>query len=73
MTNVNALLGVACPECEQDDCFYIQAEAMFTVTDDGTECEGDVEWDNNSTIRCSSCAHSGKVAEFTALVAEAEA
>ncbi len=46
MTNTNCLEGIQCPQCGNADRFRIVATSLFTVTDDGTEDHGDVEWDS---------------------------
>ncbi|HTU44889.1 MAG TPA: hypothetical protein VMF91_07495 [Bryobacteraceae bacterium] len=66
MTNTNCLANIRCPECLSEDEFYIEASVLAVVSDDGAEAaNGDFYWEEQSTIRCSQCAHSGTVAEFT--------
>jgi hypothetical protein len=64
--NTNCLQGIACPKCGCGEGFKIAATAVFTVTDDGTECDGDVEWQDDDFIQCGACYHGGEVADFTA-------
>lgn len=62
--NENCLEGVSCPKCGQDKRFWIEGEAMFDVTDDGTTEFQDVEWDDDSLCRCRECGHQGILAAF---------
>lgn len=64
--NKNCLAGFRCPHCNADGLFKIVAKALFEVRDDGTECVGDVEWDDNSFCECGGCKFRGKVKNFTA-------
>jgi DNA-directed RNA polymerase subunit RPC12/RpoP len=65
MPNENCLKGIRCPECGQEDKFKIVGVAVFTVTDEGTDEFYDVEWDDDSTIRCTQCNHVGALREFS--------
>ena len=64
MANENCLSGIKCPDCGQEDKFYIVASAEFEVTDDGTDTHSGVGWDNESHIRCAECGAAGKVKHF---------
>ena len=55
MTNTNCLEGIQCPACGNEDRFRIAGKAFFTVTDDGTDDYGDVEWDDDSDAECAEC------------------
>jgi len=64
--NTNCLKGVKCPKCGQEDTFKIEASCLFTVTDDGTEDEGNGhEWDDTNYCECFDCGYHGTVADFT--------
>lgn len=63
--NENCLVGFRCPACGSNSVFEIEAKALFRVEDDGAECVGDVEWDDDSFCRCAGCKHIGKVKDFT--------
>jgi Zn ribbon nucleic-acid-binding protein len=64
--NTNCLEGMKCPKCGQEDTFKIAASCLFTVTDDGTQDEGNGhEWDDTNYCECSACGHHGTVADFT--------
>ena len=62
----NCLKGIRCPKCQNDNSFSISAFVTAEVTDDGATAAGDMEWDGESCIRCSTCEHSGTVNEFHA-------
>ncbi len=64
MANVNCLLGVMCPKCEQEDRFYITATACWEVCDDGTGEYEDVAWDDDSDCTCAVCGKSGVLKDF---------
>jgi Zn ribbon nucleic-acid-binding protein len=64
MVNSNCLLGIKCPDCGNEDRFYIQSTAVMYVTDDGAECRGDTEWNEDSHAECPQCERSGKLALF---------
>ena len=64
--NTNCLKGIRCPKCQNDNSFSISAFVTAEVTDDGATAAGDMEWDGESCIRCSTCEHSGTVNEFHA-------
>jgi Zn ribbon nucleic-acid-binding protein len=64
--NTNCLEGMKCPKCGQDDSLKIEATCIFTVTDDGTEDEGNGhEWGDTNYCECPDCGHHGTVADFT--------
>jgi hypothetical protein len=48
MTNTNCLEGIRCPDCGNEESFRIAAKTIVTVTDDGIEDHGDMEWDDDS-------------------------
>jgi hypothetical protein len=64
MTNTNCLEGIQCPQCGGEDRFRISATSTFTVTDDGTEDHGDVEWDDDNYAECTGCHHRGTLKDF---------
>jgi hypothetical protein len=63
--NTNCLEDFTCPECGWAGDFIIWTTAPFRVTDDGTEQQGPVEWNEDNQCACGKCAHHGTVAEFT--------
>jgi Zn ribbon nucleic-acid-binding protein len=55
-----------CPKCHQEDGLKIEATCIFTVTDDGTEDEGNGhEWGDTNYCECPDCGHHGTVSDFT--------
>jgi hypothetical protein len=53
-TNTNCLTGMECPGCKSDGPFTIQATALFTIHNVGTQALGDVEYDEG-LVHESSC------------------
>lgn len=64
MVNINCLEGISCPDCGNEERFYIQSTAVMFVTDDGAECRSDIEWDDDSHTQCPVCERSGRLVEF---------
>ena len=66
MTNDNCLRNIACPKCKSDDHFYIVATITAYVTDDGADIANhtDMEWDDDSPIRCPDCGETGQLSRF---------
>jgi hypothetical protein len=65
MANENCLENIACPNCGQEDRFFITATCRAKVMDDGVDYAEDYEWADDSPIQCVVCHHSGRVIEFT--------
>jgi hypothetical protein len=53
-----------CPACGHEQSFRIVGKTMFTVTDDGTEDHGDVEWNDDSYAECPECQRHGTLKDF---------
>jgi hypothetical protein len=64
MTNTNCLKHIQCPACGNEEWFRIAARTMATVTDDGVEDHGDMEWDDDSYAECAACLRHGTLREF---------
>jgi hypothetical protein len=64
MSTVRKHWGLACPNCQSDEHLQIAITAIAHLSCDGTEPEGDHEWDKDSYIRCGHCAHDGTVRDF---------
>ncbi len=64
MTNTNCLENFKCPACGNEESFRIAATTIATVTDDGTEDHGDMEWDDDSYAECPKCYRHGTVKDF---------
>jgi hypothetical protein len=62
--NENCLEGLRCPECYQEDTIRIVGQALFTVTDDGTSTEGDIDWGDDSFASCPACNYEGNLWDF---------
>lgn len=56
--------GLSCPACGQADELCIMITTLARVTADGSEPQGDHEWDDTSYCRCPDCGHAGTVADF---------
>jgi len=74
MANTNCLDGIRCPECGQEDGFYIDVVILATVymTDNGYDDEegAGTEWGDDSDIRCGDCDHLGQVRDFRTTIKE---
>jgi hypothetical protein len=66
MPNTNCLEGIRCPDCGNEDAFYIESTAIMYVTHDGAESRGDTQWNDESHAQCEKCQRSGKLAHFKA-------
>jgi hypothetical protein len=64
MTNTNCLENIKCPDCGNEESFRIAGTAIFTVTDDGTEDYGDIEWDDDRYAECRECHRHGTLKDF---------
>jgi len=65
-TNMGCLQGIKCPKCGNENGFGIASESTFSVSDDGTDDHGDVEWTGTSWIQCDKCEEEGEMWEFQA-------
>ena len=66
MPNLMTLFDLKCPACGQAEELLIDIKTLARVTADGSEPEGDHEWEDTSFCRCAECGHDATVAEFTA-------
>jgi hypothetical protein len=64
MTNTNCLDNIKCPACGNEESFRIAATTIVTVTDDGTDDPGDMEWDDDSYAECTQCYRHGTLKDF---------
>lgn len=62
--NTNCLEGLRCPKCGKHGPFHIAISALATVTDDGVQHYGDIEWSDDSYCDCPACDESGIVQDF---------
>jgi hypothetical protein len=72
MTNTNCLNRIRCPKCRQQDRFFIDGNARFEVTDDGSEAVGQHEWNDASMTRCPECLHAAPLKDFRVLPPDPE-
>ena len=72
--NTNCLEGIRCPECGQEDGFYIDVVIHATVymTDNGYDEESgaEMDWDDDAFMRCGDCDHSGQARDFRTAIKE---
>jgi hypothetical protein len=52
--------GLRCPQCGDDENLNIQCSVWVKLFEDGTETDGDHDWDSNSPASCS-CGWEGRV------------
>jgi hypothetical protein len=64
MTNINCLENIACPNCRNADRLNIVVTAVATITDDGVEVTGAVDWHDRSFMSCPNCRHDGTFGQF---------
>ncbi len=64
MSNSNCLEGMACPECDYDKRFDITAITVATITDEGSDDHGDLEYDDTARCVCCGCGHVSTVGVF---------
>ena len=70
--NLKDTFGLGCPACGQADELCIMITTLARVTADGSEPEGDHEWEDTSYCDCPECGHAGVVADFDQSISEAE-
>jgi len=63
-TNEGCLSGRRCPKCGQFGWFKIAFEGLADVTDEGSDDEGNHEWDEDSFCRCPECGFMGEARDF---------
>ena len=65
MSNENCLAGMRCPKCGSYGSFGISVSGWADAcTDDGIDCVGDIEWDDDSACQCKECKHTDIVGNF---------
>lgn len=62
--NTNCLAGMECPVCASEGPFRIVVRSWATVSDEGTEEFGDIEWDDQSGCSCLDCKHMASIQDF---------
>ena len=63
---------LGCPACGQANELVIAITTLARIAPDGSDPEGDHEWDETSYCRCPDCGHHGTVADFTQAASVAE-
>ena len=71
-TDLHDVFDLGCPACGQANELVIMITTLARITPDGSEPEGDHEWDDTSYCRCTECGHDGTVGDFTQTVSDAE-
>lgn len=71
-TDLRDVFHLGCPACGQANELVIMITTLSRVTPEGSEPEGDHEWDEASYCRCPECGHDGNVADFTQTISDAE-
>jgi hypothetical protein len=69
--NLRSEYGMACPECGAAQTLTINIRCSAILSIDGSEAQGDHEWEPTSDCFCDECGHNGVVADFC--VADGEA
>lgn len=69
-SDLRDVFDLACPACGQAEHLLINITTLARVTADGTEPEGDHEWDDASYCRCPECGRGGTVADFSHSVSD---
>ena len=70
--NSNCLADLQCPNCKSYEPLSITGVSVFKVFDSGTESHGDVEWDDDSFVKCGMCGFSA-VLECFGIIPKSEA
>ena len=70
--NLKDVFGLCCPACGQTDELCIMITTLARVTADGSDPDGDHEWDDTSYCHCPECGHAGVVSDFNERVSKAE-
>jgi len=58
---VSSEYDVQCPSCGRDDAMQVCVTVFADLTVDGTEPDGDHEWDSESPARCNACHWTGTI------------
>ena len=70
--DLREVFDLGCSACGQANELIIMISTLARLTPDGSEPEGDHEWDDASYCRCPECGHDGTVADFTQSVSDVE-
>ena len=58
------LEGLQCPGCRRSDDLHVTITCSARLTAEGSEEEGDHDWDEDSTMTCGRCDQHGSVRSF---------
>lgn len=58
------LKGFCCPECGNEDSFWIHGTGRMLVYEDGVDEVENPEWDPKAECECPECGCKGKVLDF---------
>lgn len=72
MSTVREEWGVICPACRKDDGLEVTVKVWAKLSVDGTDAEGDHEWDSESPCVCA-CGWKGEVSQARAACDEEDA
>lgn len=64
MADDNILKGFCCPECGNEESFWIYGSGKMLVYDDGVDEVENPEWDASSECECPECDYRGSVSSF---------
>ena len=70
--DVRDVFGLGCPACGQAEELCIMITTLARVTADGSDPEGDHEWEDTSYCHCPECGHAGVVSDFSQSPFDAE-
>ncbi len=62
--DLSDLFELGCPACGQADHLQILITTLARITTEGSDPEGEHEWDDGSYCRCPECGRDGIVADF---------
>ena len=59
--------GYACPRCGSGEHVRVAATVWADLRPDGTDHDGDTEWEDSSAAMCGSCDWSGMVSDLVTI------
>ena len=65
MSNLRDSFNLACRKCGQDEHFDIIITTLARLSADGSDPQGEHEWNDESYCQCPHCRTDGTVADFT--------
>jgi len=64
VANLRTEYDLGCPRCAQAETLSIVVTCTAILSIDGTDVQGDHDWDDTSSCFCDECGHNGTVGEF---------